>query len=262
MAYKDLNDLYQQVLGRPVDPLGQQYWRTLDVNDENSIEMFKKAAAPELAQTGYKPPVAGQTPAAQAGPAPNLAPTQYKNAGEVYRGVLGHDAVNKEDEAKWNSFFGDSIDQNDLSGFMSAAAPELAQTGYKAPSPGQTTVNPTQPNTQPTGSTGKGGAPSTTPPANPAWNSVWNPQYQTYNQPQNQPQNGVNNQQMGSSGKGGKNGPSGQSTQPQGYQGASTNSATSGQPQMGQPNMYPNTIGMGDNSRNTTANTGGKGKGV
>ena len=45
-----------------------------------------------------------------------------------------------------------------------------------------------------------------------------------------------------------------------GYQGASTNSATSGQPQIGQPNPYSNTVGMRDNSMNTAG--GGKGKGV
>ena len=54
----------------------------------------------------------------------------------------------------------------------------------------------------------------------------------------------------------------GKGGQTQGFQGASTNSATSGQPQMGQPNMYPNTVSMKDNSGNTTANTGGKGKGA
>jgi hypothetical protein len=48
----------------------------------------------------------------------------------------------------------------------------------------------------------------------------------------------------------------------QGANGVITNPATSGQPQMGMPNQYPNTVGMGDNSRNITANTGGKGKGA
>jgi len=37
-------------------------------------------------------------------------------------------------------------------------------------------------------------------------------------------------------------------------------SPTSGQPAMGQPNPYPNTIGMGDNSANTPST--GKGKGA
>jgi hypothetical protein len=49
---------------------------------------------------------------------------------------------------------------------------------------------------------------------------------------------------------------------PQGMQGSYTNSATSGQPQMGQPNIYPNTVGMRDNSINTSNSGGAKGKGA
>jgi hypothetical protein len=44
----------------------------------------------------------------------------------------------------------------------------------------------------------------------------------------------------------------------------STNAATSGQPQMGQPNMYPNTVGQWDNASiqpQQSRNRGGKGKG-
>jgi hypothetical protein len=44
----------------------------------------------------------------------------------------------------------------------------------------------------------------------------------------------------------------------------STNAATSGQPQMGQPNMYPNTVGQWDNASiqpQQSQNRGGKGKG-
>jgi hypothetical protein len=44
----------------------------------------------------------------------------------------------------------------------------------------------------------------------------------------------------------------------------STNAATSGQPQMGQPNMYPNTIRPWDNASiqpQQSRNRGGKGKG-
>jgi hypothetical protein len=40
-----------------------------------------------------------------------------------------------------------------------------------------------------------------------------------------------------------------------------TNSATSGQPQMGQPNTYSNTVGPWDNSNNQTQVQSGKGKG-
>ena len=95
--------------------------------------------------------------------------------------------------------------------------------------------------------------------------SQWQPQTQTYNDPMGgntyggsniQPMAGTPQKAPMPGGAKGKGGPI------PGAQGASTNSATSGQPQMGQPNAYPNTVGMKDNSGNTTATTGGKGKGV
>jgi len=49
---------------------------------------------------------------------------------------------------------------------------------------------------------------------------------------------------------------------PQGMQGASTNSATSGQPRMGAPNQYSNTVGQWDNTQIKPTGQGGKGKGV
>ena len=49
--------------------------------------------------------------------------------------------------------------------------------------------------------------------------------------------------------------------QPQGKGGASTNSATSGQPRMGQPNNYTNTVGGWDNASIQPQRSGGKGKG-
>jgi hypothetical protein len=45
---------------------------------------------------------------------------------------------------------------------------------------------------------------------------------------------------------------------------STTNAATSGQPQMGMPNMYPNTVGQWDNASiqpQQSRNRGGKGKG-
>lgn len=47
---------------------------------------------------------------------------------------------------------------------------------------------------------------------------------------------------------------------PQG-KGSSTNSATSGQPRMGQPNNYANTVGGWDNASIQPQRTSGKGKG-
>ena len=43
---------------------------------------------------------------------------------------------------------------------------------------------------------------------------------------------------------------------------AVTNSATSGQPRVGQPNLYPNTVGMGDNTQQQPNQAQAKGKGA
>jgi len=83
MAYKDLNDLYQQVLGRAPDAGGAQYWNNLDVNDPNQVEGFKRAATTELAQTHYTPPAAGQPAGSTAGVTtpydPNGQPNSISN---------------------------------------------------------------------------------------------------------------------------------------------------------------------------------------
>jgi hypothetical protein len=54
-----------------------------------------------------------------------------------------------------------------------------------------------------------------------------------------------------------------QPPQPMGKGGAQTNSATSGQPRMGQENQYSNTVGQWDNSQiQPVQRQGGKGKGA
>ena len=54
-----------------------------------------------------------------------------------------------------------------------------------------------------------------------------------------------------------------QPSRPMGKGGVQTNSATSGQPTMGAPNQYPNTVGQWDNSQiqPLQPKRGGKGKG-
>ena len=54
-----------------------------------------------------------------------------------------------------------------------------------------------------------------------------------------------------------------QAPRPMGKGGVQTNSATSGQPTMGAPNQYPNTVGQWDNSQiqPLQPKRGGKGKG-
>lgn len=49
---------------------------------------------------------------------------------------------------------------------------------------------------------------------------------------------------------------------PMGKGGSVTNSATSGQPRIGQPNLYPNTVGIGDNMQQQPQQAQAKGKGV
>ena len=52
-------------------------------------------------------------------------------------------------------------------------------------------------------------------------------------------------------------------SQPMGKGGAQTNSATSGQPRVGAPNQYPNTVGQWDNTQQQTQRPmQGKGKGA
>jgi hypothetical protein len=54
-----------------------------------------------------------------------------------------------------------------------------------------------------------------------------------------------------------------QPPQPMGKGGAQTNSATSGQPRMGQQNQYPNTVGQWDNTQiQPVRQQNGKGKGA
>jgi hypothetical protein len=56
--------------------------------------------------------------------------------------------------------------------------------------------------------------------------------------------------------------PNASTPQPMGKGGAQTNSATSGQPRMGAPNQYPNTVGQWDNTQQQQPIMGGgKGKG-
>lgn len=50
--------------------------------------------------------------------------------------------------------------------------------------------------------------------------------------------------------------------QPMGKGGRQTNSATSGQPTMGAPNQYSNTVGQWDNTQIQPVRQQGKGKGV
>jgi len=55
---------------------------------------------------------------------------------------------------------------------------------------------------------------------------------------------------------------SGMPNQPMGKGGTVTTPATSGQPRIGQPNLYPNTVGMGDNTQQKPNQAQAKGKGV
>jgi len=284
MAYKDLNDLFQQVLGRAPDPGAQEHWRNLDVNDENSIAMFKRAAAPELAVTHYMAPPAGQTPATStAGATPPYDPNGQPNSiANLYQNVLGRNPDAAGAQFWEKQFGGTTANDAQRQQFIGAAGTELSNNASQW-SPQTQTYN--GPNTQGLiyGQPMNGQPAAGTPQTSPMRGGGKGGTSQTLGGT-SQTLGGTNQSMSGSSqpmstyGKGGnyantdyapREAPSGnfnalmgKGGQTQGAQGASTNSATSGQPQMGQPNAYPNTVGMGDNLRNTTANTGGKGKGA
>ena len=79
-----------------------------------------------------------------------------------------------------------------------------------------------------------------------------------YSSGKGSPMDGGNSGQAGT----GYNPMAGGPNQPMGKGGAVTNSATSGQPRMGQPNMYPNTVGQaGGLGQFNQMGGGGKGKG-
>lgn len=209
---------------------------------------------------------------------------------DLYKQVLGRTA-DPEGLAYWQGQFGgNTVDQAGEDIFRQSAASELAQTGFKPPTTAGSTP-PYDPNGLPNSITNLyqnvlGRNPDEA--GLKFWNrqfggntadqaqrqqfigaagnelssnaSQWTPQTQTYGQPY-MPTNAKGGSsvnmnygpQQAPSSKGvGKGAP--------GYQGVSTNSATSGQPQIGQPNPYSNTVGMRDNSMNTAG--GGKGKGV
>jgi len=66
-----------------------------------------------------------------------------------------------------------------------------------------------------------------------------------------------------STGKGSSSVEPNNAPQPMGKNGAQTNSATSGQPTMGAPNKYSNTVGQWDNTQQQTQQSfQGKGKGA
>jgi hypothetical protein len=229
-----------------------------------------------LKTTVANPASAGQPAGSTAGATPPYDPNGQPNSiANLYQNVLGRnpDAAGAQFWAK--QFGGTTANEAQRQQFIGAAGSELSNNAsqwqpqtqtygspntqgliYGQPMNGQPAAGSPQSSPMPGG--GKGGS-------NQALGGSTQPMSSS-------------NQPVSTYGKGGnyantdyapREAPSGnfnalmgKGGQTQGSQGASTNSATSGQPQMGQPNMYPNTVGMKDNSGNTTANAGGKGKGA
>jgi hypothetical protein len=52
-----VNEIYQQVLGRPAEPEGLAYWKSVfgDYVDDTELAQFKTAAAPEIVEAEEEP---------------------------------------------------------------------------------------------------------------------------------------------------------------------------------------------------------------
>ena len=137
-----VEDLYTSILGRPSDAGGAAFWQQQfgDTIDPNEINAFTQSANVELAN---RTPAEQQqlAPKLVSGGIPDLSPTQYKTAADLYQGILGRAPENQQVQDSWNSWFGDSIDANDVAGFRNAAQAELAtRSATPAATPAATTA--------------------------------------------------------------------------------------------------------------------------
>jgi hypothetical protein len=107
-----VNDIYQQVLGRPAEPEGLAYWKSVfgDYVDDTELAQFKTAAAPELAQR----------PAAASGGTPAVA-----SVAALYQQVLGRPPESQAVVDEWTRLFGSTIDASEVAQFKEAAQLEI-----------------------------------------------------------------------------------------------------------------------------------------
>ena len=128
-----VNDIYQQVLGRPAEPEGLAYWKSVfgDYVDDTELAQFKTAAAPELAQRASLLTGSGNTTAATtaatttAATAATAAPTSIA---QLYQQVLGRAPESQAVVDEWTRLFGSTIEPAEIEQFKQAAQLELTNS--------------------------------------------------------------------------------------------------------------------------------------
>ena len=110
-----VNDIYQQVLGRPAEPEGLAYWKSIfgDYVDDTELAQFKTAAAPELAQR----------PVATSGGTPAVA-----SIAALYQQVLGRAPESQAVVDEWTRLFGSTIEPAEIDQFRQAAQLEITNS--------------------------------------------------------------------------------------------------------------------------------------
>lgn len=150
-SIKDIDSLYQKILGRAPDVGGAQNWAQAfgPTIEANEIEQFRQEAAKELAVTGYKPPSSAlpsvvDTTSSSAAPLAQISsttqgitPSNTATSSEdpivkLYNDVLKR-APDPEGLAHWRQQFGNTIDANEAAQFKEAAGRELYGADYDDP---------------------------------------------------------------------------------------------------------------------------------
>jgi hypothetical protein len=128
-----VNDIYQQVLGRPAEPEGLAYWKSVfgDYVDDTELAQFKTAAAPEIAQralltgAGNTAATTAATAATTAATATTAAPT---TVADLYQQVLGRAPESQAVVDEWTRLFGSTIEPAEIEQFKQAAQLELTNS--------------------------------------------------------------------------------------------------------------------------------------
>jgi hypothetical protein len=126
-----VNEIYQQVLGRPAEPEGLAYWKSVfgDYVDDTELAQFKTAAAPEIAQRASLLTGSGNTAATTAATttaatttAATAAPTSIA---QLYQQVLGRAPESQAVVDEWTRLFGSTIEPAEVEQFRQAAQLEI-----------------------------------------------------------------------------------------------------------------------------------------
>jgi len=120
------------------DPVYKQMLEEALANDPTNqtyLEEYKRLSGQDYVPSTTS---SGTAPVADLGTIEIVGqkPTEYKSAADVYQAILGRQPENKDVENAWNTYFAGDITKEKLDAFKTAAAPELAITGYKPPTTG------------------------------------------------------------------------------------------------------------------------------